>query len=276
MTEEEKLKAGKQNVPGQETEAQPASRWRKYLSGRNKDLNLDDDEAVGEYLEGEFGRLDKSDEVNKRMNELISKDKRNAGLYAGAFSGVGENGEEFNLVNYIVSQWFDELHDATNSDEAIERINKKMAEQEEEAAREAKRDEDAKTKFEAMGQALNSAIQKTNIDEATAQKVVDWLYGRQGENEDEFEPGLYTRIPERSLTEDDFVKLIYAFTRDKSLEDARNEGKRMGKEQRAGANHRGASAMAQTDLGAGGGGTERTEDTNPTATRYSSMRPKLT
>ena len=276
MTDEEKLEAGKQNVPGEDAGVQQKSGWRNYLSSRNKDLNLDDDEAVGQYLEGEFGRLDKSDEVTKRLNELISKDKRNAGLYAGAFSGVGDNGEPFNMVDYIVSQWFDELHDATNSEEAIERINRKMAEQEEEAAQAAKRDEDAKQKFEAMGRALSAAIKQTNIDEATAQKVVDWLYGKQGETEDEYEPGLYSRIPERSVTEDDWIKLIHAFTRDKSLEDARNEGKRLGKEQRSGANHRSASAMAQTDLGGGGGGAERENNDNPTVNRYNAMKPRFT
>ena len=271
MTEEEKKKAGEQAVQGQDAvpETKTSSRWRNYLGGRNKDLNLDDDEAVGNYLEGEFGRLDKSDEVNKRMNELISKDRRNAGLLSGVFSGNGENGEEFDLTGYIVENWFDELKEATSPEEAIERISKKMAEQEEQAARDAKRDEDAKQKFEAMGEALNAAMQKTGVDEATCQKVVDWLYGT------EDAPGLYARIPERNVNEDDFVKLIHAFTRDKSLEDARNEGMRQGKEQRAGATHRSNSAMAQTDLGGGGGSAEPEEDKNPTATRYGRMKGRF-
>lgn len=272
MTEEEKLKAGEQTVNGQDAapEAKPTKKWRDILGARNKELNLDDDEAVGSYLEGELGRLDKSDEVNKRMNDLIANDKRNAGLYAGVFGGVDDEGKEFNLVNYIVDQWFDELHGATTSEEAIERINKKMAEQEEEAAKEAKRDEEAKAKFDAMGEALNAAMQKTNIDQATAQKLVDWLYGT------EDQPGLYARIPERSVNEDDFVKLIHAFTRDKSLEDARQEGMREGKTQRAGASHRSSSAMAQTDLGGGGGSVEpEKKEEEPTAARYNSMKPRF-
>lgn len=271
MTEEEKMKAGEQQTNGADAapEARPTSKWRDILSGRNKELNVDDDEAVGNYLGGEFDRLDKSDEVNKRMNELISKDKRNAGLLSGVFSGKGDDGEDFKLVDYIVNNWFDELHDAINSEEAIERINKKMADAEAEAAEDAKRSEDAKAKFEAMGQALNAAMQKTNTDEATAKQVVDWLYGT------EDAPGLYQRIPERNVNEDDFVKLIYAFTRDKSLEDARNEGIRTGKEKRAGAAHRSASEMAQTDLGGGGGAPEREVDENPTASRYGAMKPRF-
>lgn len=271
MTDEEKKKAGEMAAQGQDAtpETKPTNRWRDVLGARNKELNLDDDDAVGGYLEGEFGRLDKSDEVNKRMNELISKDKRNAGLLSGVFSGKGDDGEDFSLVDYMVTNWFDELHDATNSEEAIERINKKMAEQEKEAAEDAKRTEDAKAKFEVMGEALNAAMQKTNTDAATAQKLVDWLYGT------EDTPGLYQRIPERSVNEDDFVKLIHAFTRDKSLENAKNEGIRAGKTQRAGAAHRSASEMAQTDLGGGGGSVEREQEENPTAARYNSMKPRF-
>ena len=273
MTEEEKKKAGEVTAQGQDTtpETKPTSRWRDVLGARNKELDLDDDDAVGGYLEGEFGRLDKSEEVNKRMNELISKDKRNAGLLSGMFSGKGDDGEDFDMVGYIVNNWFDELHSATTSEEAIERINQKMAEQEQEAAEDAKREQDAKAKFDAMEEALNAAMKKTNTDGATAQKLVDWLYGT------EDSPGLYMRIAERNVTEDDFTKLIHAFTRDKSLEAARNEGIRTGKVQRAGAAHRSASEMAQTDLGGGGSSAEREqEEENPTATRYGNMRPRFT
>ena len=262
------LQAQGQDAP---PSAKPNSKWRDLIGGRNKELNLDDDDAVGDYLAGEFSRLDKSDEVSKRLNELISKDKRNAGLYAGAFSGQGEDGNEFDLVGYIVDNWWDEIHESTNSEEAIERINRRMAQEEEDAAKDAKRDEDAKAKFEEMATALNAAMQKTNADQSTAQKVVDWLYGTSDT------PGLYSRIPERSVNEDDFIKLIYAFTRDKSLEDARNEGIREGKERRAGASHRSASQMAQTDLGTDSGGvSERSTEDNPTVSRYSGMKPRYT
>lgn len=277
MDEKEKLEAGKQTVQGQDaapgaaaSPEKPASRWRNYLAGRNKDLNLDDDDAVGGYLEDEFGRLDKLDKVNKQMDELILKDKRNAGAFAGLFKNDEEVNEDFLLRDYIIENWWQEIRDAVDAEDAIERINKKMADEEEQAAKDAKRDEDAAAKFEAMGMALNDAAKETGVDEATCKKVVDFLYGTDEEG------GLYARIAERNVSKEDFVKLIYAFNRDKSLEDARNEGLRKGKEQRSGAAHRSASVMAQTDLGGGGGSEEKETDENPTAKRYGQMGRRFT
>lgn len=272
MNKEEEKKQEATATQGQDPipSSKPTNRWRSLLGSRNKELNLDDDDAVGGYLEGEFGRLDKSDEVNKRMSDLIASDKRNAGLLSGVFSGKGEDGEDFSLVDYIVTNWYDELRDAVSQEDAIERINKKMAENEKEAAEEAEKTKDAGAKFEVMAQALRDAMQETNADKATAKQVLDWLYGT------EDTPGLYVRIPERSVNKDDFIKLIHAFTRDKSLEEARNEGVRQGKERRAGASHRSSSEMAQTDLGAGTGGASERNEENPTAARYSGMRPRYT
>lgn len=259
-------------VQGQESapSAKPGSRWKEFLGGRNKDLNLDDDDAVGGYLEGEFGRLDKSDAVNKKMNSLISEDKRNAGLISGLFSGKNSDGGDFKLVDYLVDAYYEELKDAANSEDAIERINAKIAAEEKAAAEEAEKDGNIQENFKKMSDALTAAMQKTGADEATCQEVIDWLYGR------EEEPGLYARIPERTVNEDDFTKLIYAFKRDSELEKARTEGRNEGRNSRPGAAHRSSSMPTQTDLGGGGGGAAPAEeDANPTATRYRSMRPRM-
>ena len=249
--------------------APPSSaRWRDIIRGRNKDLNADDDEAVADYLSSEFGRLDKSDETNRRMNELIGSDPRNATMLNGIFSGKSEDGSDFNLVDYLLDTYYDDLKESANKEDMLERVNKRMAAKEQAAAEEAARSNEVEENFGRMKDALSAAISATGIDEATAQKVLDWLYGKDEED------GLYLRIPQRAITEDDFVKLIHAYTRDESLEKAREEGRGEGRRQRPGAAHRN-NGGTNTDLGGGSGGAEPEKDENPTATRYRNMRPRF-
>ena len=280
---DEKDKKGVVGVPGSETQQKesasvpggdaalsttPSSKWRDVIKGRNKDLNVDDDDAVAGYLNDEFGRLDKSDETNRRMNELIGNAPRNATMLQGIFSGKDEDGEEFNLVNYLLTEYYDELKESADSEEMLEKVNKKMAAKEKAAAEEAQRSKTIEENFQKMNEALTAAIKKTGIDEATAQQVLDWLYGT------DKEAGLYLRIPQRAITEDDFEKLIHAYTRDESLEKARNDGRQEGRMRRPGAAHR-SNVQANTDLGGGSGGNEPEEDKNPTASRYTAMRPRF-
>lgn len=266
--ETKKVEPGK--LPGEETpqSGKPTNKWRDIIKGRNNDLNVDDDDEVSGYLSGEFERLDKSDETNKRMNELIESDPRNASLLNGIFSGKGEDGEDFNLVDYLLTEYYDELKGSTSREDLIEKVNKRMAEKEASAAQASAREKEVEENFQKMNEALGGAIKQTGVDAATAQQMLNWLYGTEEEG------GLYLRIPQRAITEDDFVKLIHAFTREGSLESAREEGRREGRKARPGNIHRSATA-GNTDLGGGGGEREPEEDKNPTATRYGNMRPRF-
>ena len=267
--EEKENKATLEQKAQEGTEKQGG--WRGLLGKRKPGLDLEDDEAVGSYLTDELGRLDRNDETNRKMNELIMEDKRNAGLLSGIFNRKDENGEPFKLVDFIVKSWWKEIKGATEAEEAIAMINKRIADEEKEAADKAKRKKEVEDNFEKMNAALGSALKKTGVDNATAQKMIDWLYGTDEED------GLYVKVPKHSLDEDDFVKLIHAFTRDKSLEEARSEGMAEGRKARPSAVHRSQTAKAMTDLGGGGGGDLPSEspDQNPTATRYTGMKPRF-
>lgn len=273
MNEQEEKKGVSTAIAGGEQpptgKPDPKGGWRGYLGSRNKDLNLDDDEAVSGYLKGEFDRLDKSDETNKRMNELIAGDKRNAGFLSGYFSGKGEDGEDFDLTTYLATNWYDELKASTDSEDLVKRLNDKMAKEEKEAAEAAERSKTIEENFQRMNEALKAAIDKTGVDAATAQKMLDWLYGTDEEE------GMYLRIPKRNVNEDDFVKLIYAFTRDNELDKARTEGRTEGRRQRPGSVHRSAQMAGNTDLGGGSATPEEEQEQNPTAARYGGMRPRF-
>lgn len=281
MNTEKKPKPGQVTPPGADQDpaagvaaaagggGQGTSKLKEYLRGRKSDLDVDDDDAVHGYLSGELDRLDKSDETNRRMNELISQDGRSAGLITGFLSGKGEDGEDFDLAGYIMQNWFDEIRESATPEEAARRVNEKMANEEKAAAEQAKRDKSIEENFAKMSDALGAAMKRVGADGKTAQEAMDWLFGT-----DEQE-GLILRIPKRTLSEDDFVKILYAFGRDAELEKSRNEGRSEGRRTRPGATHRSA-APDNTDLGGGGGGIEtEPEEENTTARRYGGMRPRF-
>lgn len=276
MEEKENPKVKKPDAPGSETPPQSvpsdgavqSQGWRDLLRKRSEDLDVDDDSAVSDYLRGEFDRLDRGDEASRKMNDILTSEPRYAGLLSGMLTHKTEDGEEFSLVDYLVEHWFDELKESASREDLIERVNKKLALEEEQLASRSAREKEAEENFKNMNDALTSAIVKTGIDNETAQKVLDWLYGT------EEDPGLFMRIPEKNVSEDDWVRLIHAFTRDKSLDEARQAGIREGRATRPGQSHRSSSVAVPADLGGGSGTAPEEQDENPTVSRYRGMRPR--
>lgn len=278
MNKEEKKPVGAATgVPGaQETEAAAATavaeaparkKWQQRLAERNPELNLDDDEAMDAYLSEQFGEADKRKEDNERINKAIMSNPKNARLISGILTGLDDNGEEFNLLKEIILNYGKELGEFANSEEALAWLAEKQEQEAKEAAAEAKRKEEVANNIAKMNETAKNVADKLGADNATMQRLVDWLYG----NED----GLFRRILSRTLTEEDMTALVYAVMRDGELEKAREEGRRAGRSQRPGAAHRGFSETP-TDLGGGGGGAAvEEEEESPTARAYSKMKPRF-
>lgn len=99
--------------------------WRDIVSSRNPDLDLEDDLAVGEFLDDSFKRYDDSESQRENLNKVLAEDSRAAGILTGLASGMDENGEPFSLVEYLITNYGDDIREAATTEEAIKKQKRK-------------------------------------------------------------------------------------------------------------------------------------------------------
>ena len=153
--------------------------WRDIVSSRNPDLDLEDDLAVGEFLDDSFKRYDDSESQRENLNKVLAEDSRAAGILTGLASGMDENGEPFSLVEYLITNYGDDIREAATTEEAIKKAKEKEAARIKEAADEEKRKRDAEEKLRKTDEALTEAVRQVNVDEANVVSMLEWLYGTQ-------------------------------------------------------------------------------------------------
>lgn len=255
----------------------PSRNYRDLLRSRNSELDVDDEDAVYDYLDTGFkeydtmkGENEKARQASKAMKDLIESDRDAKNIFDGLLTKVDEDGNPFTLIGYVLNEHFDEIKDSQSAEEALQRIAKKQDEQakaeEEKAARHKTREENYKKAEDALAQAKK----EVGADNKTAGEMLAWLLG-----EDEEGKGLIWRAPMYDFTKDDFVKLLYAYQRDKELDQASNRGRQEGLSQRPGAAHR--RTETPTDLGMNGSGSmANEEETDPTVAKYGRMKPRFT
>lgn len=268
MKQEEKQETALQN------DAQPTNKgWRDVVSARNAELDLDDDVAVGAYLDESFQAFDRGEEERKKFNDLMVSDPRAAGILTGMASGMDEAGEAFSLAGYLFDKYEDELRayyeGEMTREEALAKVKEREAAKIKEAADAEARRKTANDNLTKSDAALTEAVQKANVDEANVAEMLDWLYGDGEEKE-----GFLHRIIRHEMDADDWGRLIHAFNIEADAEAARNEGRTAMRQERT-QPHRNA-AKAPTYTGGGGGGdTQPKESQNPTATKYASMKRRF-
>jgi hypothetical protein len=245
--------------------------WKDRLRQRQPDIDVDDELAVGDYLGDSFTKYDDMQRQQQQFNDMLSSDPNTAGLLTGLASGVDENGEKFSLSAYLLDKYGDIMREASTTEEAIELARKKEADEVKKAAEAAKRAKEIDGNLQESDALLTEAVRKANMDEATVQGMLQWIYGKSSENGAVDPESLISKIVTYRLTADDWTRLLFAFNRDKDLEGAREEGRRSGVKARPGAAHRRLGQEGATDLG-GGGGAEKPEETkDPTLRHYESM-----
>lgn len=249
----------------------PAKRgWRDVISSRNADLDLDDDEAVGGYLDESFQAFDTAEEERRKFNDVITSDPRAAGILTGLASGMDDSGENFSLGGYMFDHYEEELRayyeGEMTKEEALARIRQKEADKIQEAAEAEARKKTAGENLEKSDAALTKAVQQTNVDEANVSAMLDWLYGA-----DENSEGILHRIVRHDLDVEDWSRLIHAFNLEADAEAARNEGRSAMRKERN-QTHRNAAAAPTYTGGGGGGDTSPKGSGNPTVDHYSGMK----
>ncbi len=252
----------------QTTDDKPRT-WRDVVAARQPDLNLDDDLAVADYLGRAFDEADRMGRERQQLNDLLTTDPQAAGILTGLSSGVGDDGQPFSLVAYLLDNYYDEIQDSTSKEEAIERARKREAENIKQAAAEEKRRKQAAEALKASDEALTRAMTDANADEAAVAAMLAWLYG-----EADKEDGFIYRIVRNEVSKEDWTRLLHAFSRDKDLEAARREGARETRARRG--NPQRSLRDVPSDLGGGAsmdGGGAAEED--PTLTRYRRMKRRF-
>lgn len=245
--------------------------WKDRLRERQPDINVDDEMAVGDYLGDSFQRYDDMAARQKQFDDMLSTDPNSAGILTGLATGLDENGEPFSLAGYMVEKYGDIVRDASSEEEAVQKAKEREAESIQKAAEEAKKKEDRQKalddNFPKTDAALTEAMQRANVDAATVNEMLKWLYGESKDNPD----GLIHKIASFQLDADDWERILYAFNRDNALNGAREEGRLEGARQRPGAQHRRMRDNSATDLGGGGGAISSEQQGDPTLDHYSKM-----
>lgn len=257
----------------QQQQTSPSRGWRDVVAARNAELDLEDDAAVGAYLDESFQAFDRGEEERKRFNDLMSSDPRSAGILTGMASGMDDNGEAFLLDAYLFDKYEDELRayfeGEMTKEEALARIKQREADKIKQAAEAEARRKTADDNLAKADAALTEAVQKNNIDEANVANMLEWLYG-DGESKE----GFIHRVIRHELDADDWGRLIHAFNIEADAEAARNEGRSAMRKERV-QPHRNA-AQAPTYTGGGGGGdVEQKPSNNPTADKYAAMKRRF-
>lgn len=256
----------------QQAQAPAKKGWRDVLSARNAELNLDDDAAVGSYLDESFQAYDKAEEERRQFNDALASDPRSAGILTGIASGVGEDGEPFSLGGYLIQNYDDILNEyyqgEISKEEAVQRAKERDAQRIKEAAEAEARKKTADENLEKTDQALTQAMQKENIDEANVAAMIDWLYGSEDSE------GFIHRVVRHELDAEDWTRLIHAFNMEADAEAARAEGKAAMRQQRS-EPHRNAQKAPTYTGGGGSSDTAPKGSGNPTADLYSTMKRKF-
>lgn len=261
----EKTKSGQESKEALENRRA----WRDVLSERNPDLNLDDDLAVGDYLGKSFTDYDKAEASRTQLNDLLSKDERAAGILTGLSSGVGENGEPFSLIGYLLENYGDDIREAATTEEALQNAKEREAQKIKEAADAEKRKAQAEENLKRSDEALTEAVNQLNVDEANISDMLSWLYGAEDVD------GFVHRIIRHELDVEDWIKLLHAFNMDADLEKARNEGRKQSKSARGNV-HRQLPDNMPSDLGGGGNGAgNNTSEEHPTLAKYKGMKRRF-
>lgn len=264
------MKEEKEKNQKEQTQADPPKKnWRQMISERNPDLNMEDEDALSDYMSSQFSQLDESNRQLKEFNDVLASDEHAAYIIDGLATGMA-NGEKFSLAKYLIENYGDIIANAASTEEAVEMAKKREAENVKKAADEAKRKSELMDNIKKADEMLTEAVKKANVDEANVSEMLTWLYGTEDKE------GLLHRIVKYELDADDWLRLIFAFNRDNDIRRATDEGRRMAKRPSGSSMHRNMR-QAPTDLG-GSSAREAPADVkqeDPTLSAYGRMKRRV-
>jgi len=203
----------------QPVDAQPIKSKRdafmERMRGRYSDLKPEDEDGLYDKMGSDFDNFDKSQEAQKQLGELLSKDPRSAGFLMVMRKGG-------NPLEYLISEYGDDFREALNDEGKAKEFAAASAKYMEKQAKSAELSAMAEKNLQDMIDGLDSAQKEGKFSDEDARKAYDYLYG---------DGGLLDRIITNAVTKDDWSMLMKAASYDNmmsenqaKIEEAKQEG----------------------------------------------------
>jgi hypothetical protein len=229
---------------------QPTSRQRlaERFKGRNPELNVEDDEALGAAILGELDNYDRDAERMRRFNETVSNSDIAPEMMAGILSGKNADGTPFSIEEYLLDNNIDFLLDYIEDSATAK---EKMAKRKEEREKQKKADDEFNAKkqqlIEAEDAELDAAVAEMGYKPEQVADLIDWIYNK--------ENGLIKRAVNYELKKDDFLRLFKIKDYDVRMADAEDRGYKRGKNEKIDMFRRQQKKRDDmpADIGGGGG-----------------------
>lgn len=233
---------------GEKAAEQITSRQRlnERYKGRNPELNVDDDEALGAAILGDLDEYDQNRERMDRFNKTVQESDIAPEMMAGILSGKNADGSDFNLEEYLLDNHIDYLLDYIEDNAtAKEKMNRRREERE--AAKKADEEFSAKKQqlIDAEDAELDAAASEMGYKPEQVKDLVEWIYDK--------EKGLIVRAARYELTKDDFLKLFRIKDYDVRMAEAEKNGYKRGKNEKIDMYKRDQSRRNEMPADLGGG-----------------------
>lgn len=226
----------------------------RYL-GRNPELNVDDDEALGEAILGDLDAYDQGEAQRKRFNEAMQKSAIAPEMMAGVLSGKNPDGSDFDLEEYLLNKHIDYFIDYMEDSEKAKALLSDRKK-----ARQAEADFEAKAAELAAKEdaEFDAAMQESGYKPEQAKELIDWIYGEKGKQN-----GLIHRAARFELTKDDFLRMFQIKDLDQKIAAAEDKGYKRGRNEKIDMFRRGQQKRDDMPPVLGGGGGEGQNDEKP-------------
>lgn len=242
-------------------------RLNERYQGRNPELNVEDDEALGAAILDDLAAYDESEERRRRFNKTIQDSQVAPEMMAGILSGKNPDGSDFDLEDFLIERHLDYFLDLLE--------NKESAKKKAEARKEARKKEaEFQAKAEELSKIedaeLDAAMQELGYKPDRAIEIVQWIYGK-----DRREDGLIDRALHHGLKKEDFMKLLQIKDFDQKLAAAEDKGYKRGRNEKIDMFSRNQKRRENMPADIEGGGVEtptRPKPEDPTIQALNKMK----
>ena len=228
-------------------------RLGERYKGRNPELNVDDDEALGAAILDDLDAYDRSEDKRRRFNEMVQSSPIAPEMMAGMLSGKNPDGSDFDLEDYLLTKHLDYFLDyMEDKDTAKAKADARRAERKADAEFEAKKEEMAA----AEDKEFDAAIAESGYRPEDAKKLIDWIYGEPGKKN-----GLIHRAARFELKKDDFLRMFQIKDFDQKMAAAEDKGYKRGRNEKIDMFRRGQQKREAmpADIDGGGGAAPASE-----------------
>lgn len=196
----------KDNVQTTENQPQKGVRdsFMERFSTRFPDVDASNEDDFYGRLNAEFDRIDRSDEAQKELGNLLASDPRSAG-----FLMVMRRGG--NPMEYLIEQYGDDFREALNDTEKAKELSEAFSKYAEKQAKNKELQDRAEANIQKMLDDLDAAKEAGNFTDDDATNAYSYLYG---------DGGLLERIITNDIRTDDWMMLMKAANYDTMKSDA--------------------------------------------------------